>query len=70
MWENVTTEQWNSWKWQIANRITTVEELEKVVNLTTQEKNGINPREENSEKTDDKSIEKDKKTSQATLFNF
>ncbi|ETI90980.1 MAG: Lysine-2,3-aminomutase [Clostridium butyricum DORA_1] len=41
MWENVTTEQWNSWKWQIANRITTVEELEKVVNLTTQEKNGI-----------------------------
>lgn len=42
MWENVTTEQWNSWKWQIANRITTVEELEKVVNLTTQEKNGIN----------------------------
>ncbi|MFW2487840.1 lysine 2,3-aminomutase [Clostridium chromiireducens] len=41
LWQNVTNEQWNNWKWQISNRITTLEELEQVVNLTENEKNGI-----------------------------
>lgn len=41
LWKDVTEEQWNSWQWQISNRITTVEELEKIINLTEDEKFGI-----------------------------
>lgn len=40
LWENITEDQWNSWEWQIANRITSIEELERVVNLTEEEKKG------------------------------
>lgn len=42
IWKDVTQEQWNDWKWQVANRITTVEELKKVINLTQAEEEGIN----------------------------
>ncbi|KZL91451.1 L-lysine 2,3-aminomutase [Clostridium magnum DSM 2767] len=41
IWINVTEDQWNSWEWQIANRITSIEELERVVNLTEEEKKGV-----------------------------
>lgn len=41
LWKDVTEEQWNSWEWQILNRITTVEQLEQVVNLTEEEKGGV-----------------------------
>ncbi|MFH1282659.1 MAG: KamA family radical SAM protein [bacterium] len=34
-------ENWDSWQWQIKNRITTLEELEKWVQLTQQEKKAI-----------------------------
>ena len=30
LWKNVSKEQWNNWKWQVSNRITTVEELEQI----------------------------------------
>lgn len=36
-WKNVSAEEWNDWKWQVANRITTVEELKKIINLTPEE---------------------------------
>ncbi|PKM86731.1 MAG: lysine 2,3-aminomutase [Firmicutes bacterium HGW-Firmicutes-12] len=41
IWKDVTSKQWNDWKWQVANRITTVEELEQVVELNAEEKLGI-----------------------------
>nr|WP_113074775.1 lysine 2,3-aminomutase [Petrotoga sp. 9PW.55.5.1] len=41
LWKNVTNEEWNDWHWQLKNRITTVEELDQVVNLTDEEKEGI-----------------------------
>lgn len=41
LWKNVTEEEWTDWKWQIANRITTVEELEHIVHLTEEEKTGV-----------------------------
>lgn len=41
LWRDITESQWNSWEWQIANRITTIEELEQVVNLTEEEKSGV-----------------------------
>ena len=27
LWKDVTDEQWNDWHWQVANRITKVEDL-------------------------------------------
>ena len=41
-YKDVTEEQWNDWKWQVANRITTVEQLKKIINLTEQEEKDIN----------------------------
>lgn len=42
LWKDVSDEQWNNWKWQVANRITTVEELKKVINISPEEEKGIN----------------------------
>ncbi|SMP70404.1 lysine 2,3-aminomutase [Anoxynatronum buryatiense] len=41
LWKDVTDDQWNSWEWQVKNRITQVEDLKKVINLTPEEENGI-----------------------------
>lgn len=41
MWKDVTDEQWNDWKWQVSNRITSVENLKKIINLTQEEEDGI-----------------------------
>lgn len=41
LWKDISEEQWNDWKWQIANRITTVEQLRQVVDLTADETEGI-----------------------------
>lgn len=41
LWKDVTPEQWNDWKWQVANRITTVEQLKQVINITPEEEDGI-----------------------------
>lgn len=31
LWENVTEEEWQDWRWQVANRITSLEMLKQVV---------------------------------------
>ena len=38
---NVTDEQWNDWKWQVKNRIETLEDLKKYVSLTPEEEEGV-----------------------------
>ena len=38
LWKNVSEEEWNDWHWQVRNRLQTVEDLEKVIKLTEQEK--------------------------------
>ncbi|WP_436416272.1 lysine 2,3-aminomutase [Petrimonas sp.] len=38
---NVPDEQWNDWKWQVKNRIETLEELKKHIALTPDEENGV-----------------------------
>lgn len=38
---NCTEEQWNDWKWQMNNRITKVETLSKIINLTEEEQKDI-----------------------------
>ena len=37
-WKNVLPEQWNDWKWQMRNRITTCKELAEIINLDDAEK--------------------------------
>ncbi|MDO4710691.1 MAG: lysine 2,3-aminomutase [Peptostreptococcaceae bacterium] len=41
LFPNVTDEQWNDWKWQVRNRIETVEELKKYIPLTEEEERGV-----------------------------
>lgn len=38
---NVSDEEWNDWKWQVKNRIETVEDLKKYISLTPEEEQGI-----------------------------
>ena len=41
LFKDVTDEQWNDWHWQVEHRLSTVEEIAQVVNLTEQEKADI-----------------------------
>lgn len=40
-WQNVQPEQWNDWKWQVKNRITSCEQLAKIINLSDSEREEI-----------------------------
>jgi lysine 2,3-aminomutase len=42
IWADVPDEQWNDWRWQMSNRLNTVEELEQVIDLTDEEREGLN----------------------------
>lgn len=41
MWKNVTEAEWTDWRWQVRNRITTLDELKQVINLTADEEEGV-----------------------------
>ncbi len=41
---DVPDEKWNNWRWQLSNRINTVEEFEKVVPLTNSERKALSIR--------------------------
>ena len=38
---DVPDEQWNDWKWQVKNRVETVDDLKKYMKLTPEEEEGI-----------------------------
>ncbi len=38
---NITNEKWNDWHWQVSNRIRTLENLERIIKLSDNEKEGI-----------------------------
>ncbi len=40
-WKDVTPEEWNDWKWQLKNRVTKLDELKQVVDLTPEEEQGV-----------------------------
>lgn len=40
-YKDVTDEQWNDWHWQLKNRISSVEELKELIDLTPEEEEGI-----------------------------
>lgn len=41
LWKDVTDAEWHDWRWQLKNRITTLEQLEQIIRLTPAEREGI-----------------------------
>lgn len=41
MWKDVTQEEWDDWHWQVRNRITDLDTLKKVAQLTPEEEKGV-----------------------------
>ncbi|MEG1556707.1 MAG: KamA family radical SAM protein, partial [Bacteroidales bacterium] len=41
LFPTISDEQWNDWKWQVKNRIETLDELKKYISLTPDEEEGI-----------------------------
>ena len=41
---DVPDEKWNDWRWQMANRLNSVDDFEKILNLTASEKKALNSR--------------------------
>ncbi|MGD0247881.1 MAG: lysine 2,3-aminomutase [Candidatus Limnocylindrales bacterium] len=41
IWEDVPDERWNDWRWQLSNRVNSVEEIGRVLNLTDDERAGL-----------------------------
>ena len=40
-WKNVSEREWNDWRWQLRHRITTLEQLKEILELTPEEAEGI-----------------------------
>jgi len=40
LWAEVPAAQWNDWRWQLQNRILTIEQIEKYIDLTPEERAG------------------------------
>jgi lysine 2,3-aminomutase len=41
VWADVPDERWDDWRWQLSNRVNSLEELEGVLNLTDDEREGL-----------------------------
>jgi len=41
LWSDVPAEKWNDWRWQLSNRVNSLEEVEAVLNLTDEERDGL-----------------------------
>ncbi|MDE3090879.1 MAG: KamA family radical SAM protein, partial [Chloroflexota bacterium] len=41
LWAEVTQAQWNDWRWQMQNRVTTLEQLRQLINLTPDEEQAV-----------------------------
>lgn len=37
LWKDVTAEEWNDWRWQVENRIDSIEKLKQIINMTDKE---------------------------------
>jgi Lysine 2,3-aminomutase len=40
-WPDTAPELWNDWKWQLKNRVTTLAQLEKHLELSDEERSGV-----------------------------
>ncbi len=41
LWADVPDEKWNDWRWQLSHRVNELEEIEQVLNLTDEEREGL-----------------------------
>jgi lysine 2,3-aminomutase len=41
VWTGVSEKEWNDWRWQLRHRITTLEQLKEIIDLTPEETEGI-----------------------------
>ena len=41
MWADVPDEKWNDWRWQLSNRVNELAEIEQVLDLTDEEREGL-----------------------------
>ena len=41
LFPNVTDAEWNDWRWQVRNRVETLEDLKKYIDLTPAEEEGV-----------------------------
>ena len=41
LWKDIKPEEWNDWRWQVENRIDSVEKLKKIINVTKKEEEDI-----------------------------
>jgi lysine 2,3-aminomutase len=41
IWADVPDERWNDWRWQLSNRVNSLEEVGRVLNLTEEERAGL-----------------------------
>jgi len=42
IWKDVSKAEWDDWKWQLRNRITSVDQLKQVVEMTEKEQREVN----------------------------
>ena len=40
-WDRVLPSEWNDWKWQLANRLNSLEDFSQILNLTSEERAGL-----------------------------
>ncbi len=41
IWADVPDEKWNDWRWQLSNRVNDLEEIEQILELTDEEREGL-----------------------------
>ena len=41
IWADVPNEKWDDWRWQLSNRINSLDEVASVLNLTDEEREGL-----------------------------
>ncbi len=41
LWASVPDEQWNDWRWQLSHRVNDLAEIEQILNLTDEERDGL-----------------------------
>ncbi len=41
LWQDVSPEDWNDWRWQVRNRISSVDQLKQVIDLNAEEEKGL-----------------------------
>ena len=41
IWEDVPDEKWNDWRWQLSNRVNDLDEIEQILKLTDEEREGL-----------------------------